>query len=250
MNANRIKLGEVLYVSCLIKNLFLVGSIAYDGYKLFLDSGQMHIFKGFDLADTYCIVAFGSKNYYNGFCVWDFPQEQCFNPSKSSCKLDELWHYRLDHLNPWHLEFMIHTGKIQQLSKPKVSNTYVKHVNVGKRVKNGNQKARHEEWRKHLIFYTQTCVAHFLSHLTQVQSKSKPLQMILLLQLRFFSQEKNGTPSKFRIFIHKSSIQKTYQNIEIWWGWKIYHKIINKYMHGKNMIYQNSASHNTPEWCG
>lgn len=95
VSANGIKFGEVLYVPGLTKSLHSVGSIADDGCKLLFNSGQMHILKDFDLADTSCIVAFGSRDNYNGLYLLGSPQDEYLNLSESLCKPDQLWHCRL-----------------------------------------------------------------------------------------------------------------------------------------------------------
>ena len=76
VSANGIKFGEVLYVPGLTKSLLSVGSIADDGYKLLFDSGQMHILKDFDLADTSCIVASGRRDNHNDLYLLGSPQAQ------------------------------------------------------------------------------------------------------------------------------------------------------------------------------
>jgi hypothetical protein len=57
-------------VPSLTKSLLSVGSVADDGYKELFDSGQMHILKDFDVANTSCIVASSSRDNHNGLYLY------------------------------------------------------------------------------------------------------------------------------------------------------------------------------------
>lgn len=147
-----------MYVSGLTKNLFSVGSIAYDGYKLLFDSGQIHILKDFDLADIKCIVASGNRDNHNGLYLLGSPQDECLNLSESSNKSDQLWHCRLGHLNPQNLEFMIRTGKVQGLPNLEISKHTCEACQRGKQCRERKPKGKARRMRKTFkLLHTDLC---------------------------------------------------------------------------------------------